>query len=73
MVRPKGEATMTVRTMPAPSAATPASRRTSRSFADPALSIAVGLYIAVAIAEAVVIAHALPSLPDIGSFYVVVP
>jgi hypothetical protein len=69
---------MTVRTMPAPSAATPVSRRTSRSFADPTLLIAAGLYIAVAIAEAVVIARALPSLldtslPDIGSFYVVVP
>jgi hypothetical protein len=33
----------------------------------------VGLYIAVAIAAAVFIARALPSLPDIGSFYVVVP
>jgi|HubBroStandDraft_4_1064222.scaffolds.fasta_scaffold36469_2 hypothetical protein len=69
---------MTVRTMPAPSAATSASRRTSRSFADPAFLIAAGLYIAVAIAEAVFIARALPSLldtslPDIGSFYVVVP
>jgi hypothetical protein len=62
---------MTIRTMP--SAATPASRRTSRSFADSALLIAVGLYIAVAIAEAVFIARALPNLPDIGSFYVVVP
>jgi hypothetical protein len=69
---------MTVRTMPAPSAATPASRRTSRPFADPALLIAVGLYIAVAIAEAVFIARALPSLldtslPDTGAFYVVAP
>ena len=62
---------MTDRTMP--SAATPASRRTSRPFAKPALLIAAGLYIAVAIAEAVFIARALPSLPDIGSFYVVVP
>jgi hypothetical protein len=69
-VRLKGEATMTIRTMPA---ATPASRRTSRSFADSALLIAAGLYIAVAIAEAVFIARALPNLPDIGSFYVVVP
>ena len=42
---------MTIRTMPAPTAATPASWRTSRSFADSALLIAVGLYIAVAIAE----------------------
>jgi hypothetical protein len=69
---------MTIRTMPAPGAATQASRRTSRAFANPALLIAVGLYIAVAIAEAVVIARALPnladtSLPDIGAFYVVVP
>jgi hypothetical protein len=64
---------MTIRTMPAPSAATPASRRTSRSFADPTLLIAAGLYVAVAIAEAVFIARALPSLPDIGSFYVVAP
>jgi hypothetical protein len=64
---------MTIRTMPAPSAANPASRRTTRPFANPTLLIAVGLYIAVAIVEAVVIARALPSLPDIGSFYVVVP
>jgi hypothetical protein len=64
---------MTIQTIPAPSAATPASRRTSHPFADPVLLIAVGLYIAVAIAEAVFIARALPSLPDIGSFYVVVP
>jgi hypothetical protein len=64
---------MTIQTMPAPSAATPASRRIFRPFADPALLIAVGLYTAVAIAQAVFIARALPSLPDIGSFYVVVP
>ena len=69
---------MIVRTMPAPSAATQASRRTSRPFANPALLIAVGLFIAVAIAEAVFVARALPnlldtSLPDIGSFYVLVP
>ena len=38
-------------------------------FRDSALLIAVGLYIAVAIAEAVFIWHALPTLPDIGSFY----
>ena len=31
---------MTIQTMPAPSAATPASRRTSHPFADPALLIA---------------------------------
>ena len=64
---------MTIRTMPAPSAATLASRRTARAFANPALLIAVGLFIAVAIAEAVFIARALPSLPDVGAFYAVVP
>ncbi len=69
---------MTIRTMPAPSAATPASRRTSRSFSDPTLLIAAGLYVAVAIAEAAFIVRALPSLldtslPDIGAFYVVAP
>jgi len=69
---------MTIRTMSAPSAATQASRRTSRPFANPALLIAAGLYIAVAIAEAIFIARALPSLldtslPDIGSFYVLAP
>ena len=69
---------MTIRTMPAPSAVTQASRRTSRAFANPALLIAVGLYVAVAIAEAVFIARALPSLPDtsladVGAFYAVVP
>ena len=69
---------MTIRTMPAPSAATQASQRTSRAFANPALLIAAGLFIAVAIAEATFIARALPSLlgtslPDIGAFYVVAP
>ncbi len=63
---------MTTRTMPAPSAATPASRRTSRSFADPALLIAVALFLAVVIAEAAFIALAAPSIPDIGSLYITV-
>jgi hypothetical protein len=64
---------MTTRTMPVPGTTAPFSRRPSHAFADSALLIAAGLYVAVAIAEAVFIAHALPSLPDIGSFYAVAP
>jgi hypothetical protein len=63
---------MTTHTLPAGPTA-PVSRRPSRAFDNPALLIAVELYLAVAIAEAVFIARALPNLPDIGSFYAFVP
>ena len=60
---------MTTHTLSVTGAKAPVFRRPSYAFADSALLIAVGLYIAVAIAEAVFIWHPLPTLPDIGSFY----
>jgi len=60
---------MTTHVLPAAGATAPVSRRPLHAFADPALLIAVELYLAVAVAEAVFISHALPTLPDIGSFY----
>ena len=63
---------MTTHTLSAGPAA-PVSRRPSRAFDNPALLIAVELYLTVAIAEAVFLWHALPILPDIGSFYAFVP
>ena len=60
---------MTTHTLSVTGAKAPVSRRLSDGFANPTLLIAVELYLAVAIAEAVFIAHALPTLPAIGSFY----
>jgi len=60
---------MTTHTLSVTGAKAPVSRRPSRAFADPVLLIAVELYLAVAVAEAVFISNALPTLPDIGSFY----
>ena len=64
---------MTAHTMPATGGAAPFSRRAHRSGADPALVIAAALYAAVLITEAVFIVRAAPTLPDIGSYYAVVP
>ena len=60
---------MTTNTLPAPGALTPVSREPSSAFADATLLIAVELYLVVAIAQAVLIWHALPILPDVMSFY----
>jgi hypothetical protein len=64
---------MTIHTLPALGPAAAFSQSASRGRANPALLIAAALYIAVLIAEAVFIARAAPSLPDIGSYYAVVP
>ena len=62
--------TMTSMTRSAPAAVGRGATR--RSGTDPALLIAAALFLAVVIADAVFIALAARSIPDIGSLYITV-
>jgi len=64
---------MTMTSMTRSARATVGRGAARRSGPDPALLIAVALFLAVVIAEAAFIALAAPSIPDIGSIYAAVP
>jgi hypothetical protein len=64
---------MTMTSMTRSARATVGRGAARRSGPDPALLIAVALFLAVGIAEAAFIALAAPSIPDIGSIYAAVP
>jgi hypothetical protein len=63
---------MTMTSMTRSTPAVAGHRASRRSGADPAFLIAAALFLAVVIANAVFIALAAPSIPDIGSLYITV-
>ena len=63
---------MTMTSMTRSARATVGRGAARRSGPDPALLIAVALFLAVVIAETAFIALAAPSIPDIGSIYATV-